>query len=78
MSNGYHGQTGPQSSAGKKIFSVNALKQGLFAKTIVLPFEDERQYKKHCQQVRASLEPQNSLELSITQQLLTAFGKTHG
>ncbi len=75
MSNGYQGQTGPKSSAGKKISSMNALKQGLFAKTIVLPFEDERQYKRHCKQVIASLEPQNSLELTIAQQIADSLWK---
>lgn len=43
----HQGQTGPKSIAGKRKSSMNALKSGLFAKTIVLPFEDERAYARH-------------------------------
>ena len=37
------GQTGPKSIPGQKNSSMNALKTGLFAKSTILPFEDEVQ-----------------------------------
>ena len=75
MTNIHQGQTGPKSLAGKRISSMNALKSGFFAKSIVLPFEDEAQYKKHCKQVMASLDPQNCLEVSIAQQVADSLWK---
>jgi len=75
MTHQSQGQTGPKSIAGKRISSMNALKNGFFAKSIVLPFEDEGQYKKHCKQVMQSLDPQNSLEVSIAQQIVDSLWK---
>ena len=75
MSNVYQGQTGPKSSAGKKISSMNALKTGLFARSAVLPFEDEVQYKRHCKQVKASMSPQNAVEVALVQQIADSLWK---
>ena len=75
MSNVYQGQTGPKSSAGKKISSMNALKTGLFARSAVLPFEDEMQYKRHCKQVKASMSPQNAVEVALVQQIADSLWK---
>ena len=75
MSSNFQGQTGPKSLAGKKISSMNALKTGIFAKTAVLPFEDDRQYKKHCQQVRRSLAPENTIEIALVQQIADSLWK---
>jgi hypothetical protein len=63
------GQTGPKSIPGKKNSSMNALKNGLFAKSTILPFEDEVQYKKHNKQVLKSLSPENAVEQAIVQQI---------
>ena len=60
MIKSYQGQTGPKSILGKKNSSMNALKTGLFAKSTILPFEDEAQYKKHIKQVVISLSPENA------------------
>ena len=75
MANVNQGQTGPKSIAGKRISSMNALKSGFFAKSTILPFEDEAQYKKHCKQVMQSLDPQNVLEVSIAQQIADSLWK---
>ena len=75
MANVNQGQTGPKSMAGKRISSMNALKSGFFAKSTILPFEDEAQYKKHCKQVMQSLDPQNVLEVSIAQQIADSLWK---
>lgn len=69
MNTSYQGQTGPKSIPGKKNSSMNALKTGLFAKSTILPFEDEAQYKKHIKQVLKSLSPENAIEQAIAQQI---------
>ena len=69
MVTSYQGQTGPKSIPGKKNSSMNALKTGLFAKSTILPFEDEAQYKKHIKQVLKSLSPENAIEQAIAQQI---------
>jgi hypothetical protein len=48
---------------------MNALKTGLFAKSTILPFEDEAHYKKHNKQVLKSLSPENAVEQAIVQQI---------
>jgi hypothetical protein len=69
MNTSYQGQTGPKSIPGKKNSSMNALKTGLFARSTILPFEDEAQYKKHIKQVLKSLSPENAIEQAIAQQI---------
>lgn len=69
MVTSYQGQTGPKSIPGKKNSSMNALKTGLFARSTILPFEDEAQYKKHIKQVLKSLSPENAIEQAIAQQI---------
>jgi hypothetical protein len=69
MHSKYQGQTGPKSQAGKRISSMNALKSGLFAKTPILPFEDEGQYKRHVKSVMASLVPEDAIQQCLVQQI---------
>jgi len=57
-----HGQTGPKSVAGKNSARWNALKDGATAKSMVLPFEDERAYKRHIKEVERALCPANYVE----------------
>ena len=63
------GQTGPKSMAGKRRSSMNALKDGLFARTPVLPFEDEAQYRRHVKAVTASLAPEDAVQANLAQQI---------
>ena len=63
------GQTGPKSIAGKRKSSMNALKEGLFARTPVLPFEDEAQYRRHIKAVMASLAPEDAVQVNLAQQI---------
>ena len=69
MSINYQGQTGPKSDAGKRIASMNALKSGLFAKSPLLAFEDEGQYKRHVKLVLYSLKPEDAVQLHLAQQI---------
>ena len=65
----YQGQTGPKTLVGKRRSSMNALKTGIFAKTPVLPFEDERAYQRHVKSLIDSLQPEDALQHSIAQQI---------
>jgi len=69
MSSNHQGQTGPKSDAGKRIASMNALKSGLFAKSPLLAFEDEVQYKRHVKLVLNSLKPEDAVQLHLAQQI---------
>ena len=69
MSSNQQGQTGPKSAAGKQIASMNALKTGLFAKSPLLPFEDEAQYKRHTKLVWQSLKPEDAVQVQLVQQI---------
>ena len=69
MSMHHQGQTGPKSLAGKRITSMNALKSGLFAKSPLLPFEDDGQYKRHVKLVMHSLQPEDAVQLHLAQQI---------
>ena len=63
-----HGQTGPKSIAGKNRTRWNALKDGSTAKSMVLPFEDERLYQKHIVEVEKALAPVNYVEAQIVRE----------
>jgi len=69
MSISHQGQTGPKSIAGKRNSSMNALKSGMFAKSSILQFEDEAQYRRHIKAVMASLEPEDAVQISLAQQI---------
>lgn len=51
------GRTGPKSIPGKQNSRFNAYKHGGYAKTKIMPFEDEREYKKLVKDVHLALHP---------------------
>ena len=59
------GQTGPKTIRGKNRSKWNALKDGATAKSSVLPFEDERLYKRHILGVEEALNPTNYVEAQL-------------
>lgn len=63
-----HGQTGPKSIAGKNRSRWNALKDGATAKSAVLPFEDERLYRRHIREVEKALSPANYVEAQLVRE----------
>ena len=69
MKKSFKGQTGPKSVQGKLNIRLNALKSGIFAKSPVLPFEDEKQYRRHVKAVMRSLEPEDAVQLYMAQQI---------
>ena len=48
---------------------MNALRTGLFAKTPLLPFEDEARYKQHLKLVWQSLKPEDTVQVQLVQQI---------
>jgi hypothetical protein len=63
-----HGQTGPKSMAGKNRSRWNALKDGATAKSAVLPFEDEKLFRRHIREVQESLAPSNYVEVQLVRE----------
>ena len=62
------GQTGPKTIRGKNRSKWNALKDGATAKSTVLPFEDERLYKRHILGVEEALNPSNYVEAQLVRE----------
>ena len=75
MGSNYQGQTGPKSVQGKLNIRFNALKSGIFAKSPVLPFEDEKQYRRHVKLVMRSLQPENAVQQHLAQQIADSMWK---
>jgi len=63
-----YGQTGPKSIAGKNRSRWNALQDGATAKSSVLPFEDERLYRRHIREVEQALMPSNYVENQLVRE----------
>jgi hypothetical protein len=63
---------GPITAQGKKTSSLNALKHGLTAKTLVLWNENHSLFENVRQSYIDSLQPTSSLELELTQTMVTA------
>jgi len=59
--------TGPRTEAGKQRSSLNALRHGLTAQTVVLPSDDLAAYQRHCQEFLDQYRPTNKLETHLTQ-----------
>jgi hypothetical protein len=63
---------GPITRQGKKTSSLNALKHGLTAKTLVLSNEDHSLFEKLQPNYIDSIQPTSALELEIIQRMVTA------
>ncbi|HEX7362832.1 MAG TPA: hypothetical protein VF283_20265 [Bryobacteraceae bacterium] len=59
--------TGPRTSAGKEICSLNALKTGLTGRTVLLPSEDAEQYRRHIDRFFAEYKPADDKERDLVQ-----------
>lgn len=68
-----HSQTGPKTQRGKWHAKWNALKHGRYAKSTLLPFEDEADFKKHLREIRASLLPNDYVEQQIVDEYAHAL-----
>src|SRR5271157_2870716 len=61
--------TGPTSITGKAASSANSLKHGLTAQTVLLPGEDEAAYRKMCDGMFETFDPDNTPEKELIQLL---------
>ena len=68
-----HGQTGPKTQRGKWHSKWNPLKHGRYAKSTLLPFEDEVAFKQHLRDIRAALLPDNYVEQQIVDEYAHAL-----
>jgi hypothetical protein len=59
--------TGPNTEAGKKKVSLNALRHGLTSQLVVMPFEDLEAYKAHLQSFLDEYHPEGATEASLVQ-----------
>jgi hypothetical protein len=59
--------TGPRTEEGKAKSSMNALKHGLTATTILLPTEDPEAYRLHCEALFQDISPVGAEEICLTQ-----------
>ena len=61
--------TGPRSSTGKRIVSLNAVKTGLTGNTVMLPFEDAVRYRAHIEEYAAEFQPVGIQERDLVQSI---------
>lgn len=61
--------TGPTSEAGKKITSKNALKTGVYSKSLILPGEDEKEFQQLVEQFMQDFQPADIVEFEIIRDL---------
>ncbi len=59
--------TGPRTSSGKAIASMNAMRHGLTGRIVVLPTEDMNIYRAFCKELMADLAPETPLERQYAQ-----------
>ncbi|HEX6897023.1 MAG TPA: hypothetical protein VF146_17215, partial [Bryobacteraceae bacterium] len=62
--------TGPRTEAGKARSSLNSIKHGLTAQTVVLPSEDPAQYEAHRRQFLDEYQPATATETQLVQELV--------
>jgi hypothetical protein len=67
------GRTGPKSIPGKIRSSMNALKHGGYAKTKILPFEDEDEYNRVRKDVYKALTPDDFIQRNIANQIVDSL-----
>ena len=67
------GRTGPKSLPGKYRSSMNALKHGGYAKTKILPFEDEAEYNKLRRDVHKALQPGDIIQKNLANQIVDSL-----
>ncbi|MBT8517357.1 hypothetical protein G6706_09130 [Polynucleobacter paneuropaeus] len=60
---------GPQSDEGKKIASQNALKTGAYSNTLILPGEDESQFRQIEDQFVRDFRPEDMAEIAMVRDL---------
>ena len=73
----FQGQTGPKTLAGKNRSRFNAIKHGIHAKSKVLPYENERDYKALIKAVLHDLKPEGAIEEDLAMQVADSMWKRY-
>lgn len=68
--------TGPKTEAGKQASSMNSLRHGVFAKTVVMPGEDAEVYHALLTGLVDSLRPVGALEHVLVEKVAVAFWRS--
>ncbi|MGH9630452.1 MAG: hypothetical protein ACRD7E_19240, partial [Bryobacteraceae bacterium] len=69
--------TGPRTDAGREAVRMNALRHGLRAQTIVLPYEDVEDFHELRNNFVRDYAPADATELSLVDQLAQALWRLH-
>jgi hypothetical protein len=67
--------TGPKSEAGKAAVSMNSLRHGLRARSVVLPGESQEEFQQLCDNLEAEWHPRTSSELFYVEQMAVSHWK---
>jgi hypothetical protein len=67
--------TGPRTPEGKAAVSMNALKHGLRARTVVLPSENAEEFHQLCDDLEAEWQPQSRTEQFYVEQMTVSQWK---
>src|ERR1700690_3269508 len=67
--------TGPKTSAGKAAVSMNALRHGLRARTVVLPGEAREEFHQLCDDLEVEWQPQSRTEQFYLEQMAVSQWK---
>jgi hypothetical protein len=67
--------TGPRTSEGKTAASLNALRHGLRARTVVLPGEDSQEFHQLCEDLESEWQPQSRTEQFYLEQMAVSQWK---
>src|SRR5215813_12507627 len=62
--------TGPRTTEGKAASSRNALKHGLYAEQILLPFESQEEFEEHAAGFRDEYQPSTPTTHTLVNQLI--------
>ena len=67
--------TGPRTPQGKAAVSMNSLRHGLRARTVVLPGEDRQEFQRLCDDLEAEWQPQSRTEQFYVEQMAVSQWK---
>jgi hypothetical protein len=68
--------TGPKTAEGKRASRMNALKHGMSARILVLPYEDEIEYHELRAKLIEGYQPANNQELMLVDQIAAGYWRT--
>lgn len=73
----FQGQTGPKTEAGKNRSKFNALKHARYAKSKILPHENEKEYKHLLKDMFEDLKPEGQVQEDLVLQYVDCLWRMH-